>query len=97
MISELKSTHKHVSDFEEFWGYDCLELRMKDKYFCPLNDLRCICDCTKKKNRQTHFIYLDNKEIYYTYKTCCIISVSLSTNHALKFKHQVNCLEANKI
>jgi len=47
-----------------------------------------------QKNLQNHFIYLGNKEIYYI---CCIISISLSTNHALKFKHQLNCLKANKI
>jgi len=50
-----------------------------------------------KKNLQNNFIYLGNKEIYCTYKTCCIISVSLSTNHTLKFKHQLNCFKANKI
>jgi len=33
----------------------------------------------RKKSPKIHFIYLNNKEIYSSFKTCCMMSVLFST------------------
>ena len=48
----------------------------------------------KKLPREIDFIYLGNKEIYFIFKTCCLISIVFSINHMLKFKEQPGCLKA---
>jgi hypothetical protein len=44
----------------------------------------CICEITKEYTlRNLFYIYLSNKEIYCIFKTCCKISISLSTKCCL--------------
>jgi hypothetical protein len=47
--------------------------------FVTINLLKtCICVCWKT-SLEIHFIYLGKKEVYWIFKTCCIISVLFST------------------
>jgi hypothetical protein len=41
----------------------------------PLNDLHSSMRTHKKMPLEIHFVYLGSKEIYSTFKTCCIFSV----------------------